>query len=712
MLHQQFDELKLTGCLPSPTGVGLAVLQQTQNDDYTLGDLSRTLAADPTLTGRILRLANSSANSGVEVARTAHQAAVRLGARTVRNVALGFTLVSGHRTGNCRNFDYDHYWSHSLAIAVAAQVLATRVPKVVPSEAFTFGLLSGIGRLALASIHSEAYARILDRVPDYDGLALARAELESFGLNHGQLAAAMFADWRLPDDFVQAELACTETPSEDELEPSAQRLVGLFHSARALADALLTTDADSVALCRARNERMAALRSQFSLSPEEFAQIWSVVAADWREWGKLMNIDATSSTTPTRLTQLAERNEHVATAAAGAADAAMDEPAAAEQRIQDARPADEVVQAPRTEAEAPGSGASDPARGPSAPSAPRPTLISPIRDDQAASTHMRVLVVEDDAVSRKLISFHLAKEGHEVYTAADGRLGLQLALERLPHLVVTDWMMPELDGIELVRALRRSDEGRHMQVILLTGREEEARVIEAFDAGADEYLTKPLNPRILMARVRSAQRVVGYREQITRDAEARNAQLGELAVLNRKLGMAALTDPLTGLPNRRCALERMQQELAISVREGTPLSVILIDIDRFKSVNDEFGHDTGDAVLREVANSLRACIRATELVCRLGGEEFLVICPRANLAKAALIAERMRLASEARVIEHGEFRRAVTLSLGVAELDRANPNVDRLIKIADERTYQAKQAGRNRVISAPPNGGTTLRATG
>jgi len=646
MLEKQFDELKLTGCLPSPTGVGLSVLHQTQNDDYTLADLSRTLAADPTLTGRILRLANSSLNSGFEVARTAHQAAVRLGARTVRNVALGFTLVSGHRSGACRNFDYDYYWSHSLAIAVAGQVLATRVPRLEPSEAFTFGLLSGIGRLALASIHPESYARILEQVNDSDGLKLGRLEREAFGLNHGMLAAAMFEDWHLPADYVQAVLACAESQTDAELEPTAMRLVRVFHGARALADALTTTDKDSVALCRARNERLAALRSGFGLSAEEFGLIWNQVAADWREWGKIMNITANTTTTPRRLVQLAERSEQPAAVALSATN---------------------VLPVPAPEGE--------------------------------AGAAMRVLVVEDDAVSRKLLAYHLGKDGHTVYCAEDGELGLELALEHDPHLVITDWMMPKMDGIELVRALRRSDESRHMQVILLTGREEEARVIEAFDAGVDEYLTKPLNPRILMARVRSAQRVVGYREQINRAAEGSKRQVAEMAVLNRKLHNAALTDTLTELPNRRHAIERLQQELGSATREGTRLSVIMIDIDKFKSVNDQHGHDAGDAVLRDVARSLRGCIRATELVCRLGGEEFLVICPRASAAKASLIAERMRLASEANVIEHGDFRRAVTLSLGVAELDAATSTIDRLIKLADERVYQAKQAGRNRVVS-------------
>src|SRR5688572_21142179 len=174
MLQKQFDELKLTGCLPSPSGVGLSVLEQTRGDDYTLAELSRTLAADPTLTGRVLRLANSSLNAGVEPARTAHQAAARLGARTLRDVALGFTLGAGHPSGRCRDFDYDHYWSHSLATAVAGQALAARLPGLAPSEAFTFGQLTGIGRLALASIHPETYARVLDQAPHAGLPELAR----------------------------------------------------------------------------------------------------------------------------------------------------------------------------------------------------------------------------------------------------------------------------------------------------------------------------------------------------------------------------------------------------------------------------------------------------------------------------------------------------------------------------------------------------------
>lgn len=682
MLQKQFDELKLTGCLPSPSGVGLSVLQQTQTDNFTLEDISRTLAADPTLTGRILRLANSSANSGVEVARTAHQAAVRLGVRTVRNVALGFTLVSGHRSGSCSNFDYDQYWSHSLAIAVTAQVLATRVPRMVPSEAFTFGLLAGIGRLALASIHPEAYTKVLSQVRDGDSLELAKAERVAFGLDHGELGAAMFRDWHLPSDYVQAVLACAESPSDETLDPMAERLVSVFHGARSLADALTTTDEDSVALCRARNERLASLRATFNLTPEEFNQLWSQVSSDWREWGKIMNIEADCKTTPGRLAELARRPER------------EPEPEA----VEGARGGD--------------IGDGEPALSTGLASENANLLPTAfVRNEPNGGSCMRVLVVEDDPITRKLIGFHLAKDGHQVFSASNGKEGLKLAFDHSPHLVVSDWMMPELDGIELVRSLRRSEEGRHLQIILLTGREEEQRVIEAFDAGADEYLTKPINPKILMARVRSAQRVFGLREQVKSDADQLSRKVAEMAVLNRKLQMAALTDPLTELPNRRHALERLSQEVAQSMRDGTPLSVISIDIDKFKSVNDAHGHDTGDAVLRDVARSLRGCVRATELVCRVGGEEFLVICSRATAAKAALIAERMRLASEANTTHHGEFRRAVTLSLGVAEFDRARPSIDGMLKLADERTYLAKQGGRNRVV-AQDAGDSALRATG
>ncbi|HVS17399.1 MAG TPA: HDOD domain-containing protein, partial [Planctomycetota bacterium] len=148
MLEKQFEELKLTGNLPSPSGVGLALLQITARSDASIDEVVTILQADPTLTGRVLKMANSAALAVTQPATTVREAAMRLGLSSVRNVALGFSLLAGNRSGRCSAFDYDEYWSHSLATAVASQIVAERTGGIEPSGAFTCGLLSGIGRLA------------------------------------------------------------------------------------------------------------------------------------------------------------------------------------------------------------------------------------------------------------------------------------------------------------------------------------------------------------------------------------------------------------------------------------------------------------------------------------------------------------------------------------------------------------------------------------
>jgi diguanylate cyclase (GGDEF)-like protein len=258
--------------------------------------------------------------------------------------------------------------------------------------------------------------------------------------------------------------------------------------------------------------------------------------------------------------------------------------------------------------------------------------------------------------------------------------------------------MPEMDGLELAKSLRRSSETRATYVLLLTGREEEGRVIEAFDAGVDEYVVKPFNPKILLARVRAGQRLIELREQVEHDRLQRDRQMAEMAVLNRKLEAAAMTDVLTRLPNRRYAMRKLEEELSSALAGGAPLSVIMIDIDHFKQVNDRFGHDMGDLVLRETAAVLRNTTRKGDTVCRLGGEEFLVICSKAALPQCAMTAERIRGAIEENVIGFG-FERAVTVSLGAASLSCGAQTVDELLKLADRRVYAAKAAGRNRVCS-------------
>jgi two-component system cell cycle response regulator len=274
--------------------------------------------------------------------------------------------------------------------------------------------------------------------------------------------------------------------------------------------------------------------------------------------------------------------------------------------------------------------------------------------------------------------------------------------------VLTDWTMPEMDGVELCKALRSTREGRTIYVLLLTGRGEYQRIVEAFDAGADDYVNKPFNAEVLLARVRAGQRMIELREQVEADRRDRARQLARMAVLNRKLKTAAMTDILTRLPNRRYAMGRLDQEVATALRSSQPLCAILIDIDHFKSVNDRYGHDVGDRVLQETAEVLKGSIRRGDIAARLGGEEFLVICPGSDMAGAIQVAQRIRDA----VSQHPfvDLAGNLTVSLGVAELSGGCTTVDTLLKHADRRVYLAKARGRDQVCADEGDGRDRARA--
>ena len=310
---------------------------------------------------------------------------------------------------------------------------------------------------------------------------------------------------------------------------------------------------------------------------------------------------------------------------------------------------------------------------------------------------MSILVAEDNASLRLIIKATLKKAGHMVYLAKDGKEALALALDKLPQTVITDWVMPGMDGLELTRALRKTEQGKSMYILMLTGQEDAEQLVEAFDAGVDDYVNKPFAPRFLHARRRAAQRVVHLEAEWEREREDLRHLAAELAVTNRRLQQAALNDVLTGLPNRRSAMERLEEAWSATSRSGSPLSVMLIDIDGFKKINDTHGHAAGDAALKAVAETLRSSARKQDAVCRLGGEEFLVICRDADLKASLQSAERLRsaVASNAMVADGVSIR--LTVSVGVAAREGGTANIDALIRAADQATYAAKDAGRNRI---------------
>jgi diguanylate cyclase (GGDEF)-like protein len=298
---------------------------------------------------------------------------------------------------------------------------------------------------------------------------------------------------------------------------------------------------------------------------------------------------------------------------------------------------------------------------------------------------MRVLIAEDDLTSRILLTKVLEKWGYDVTVTSDGAAAWE-ALQKpdAPRLAILDWMMPEMDGIDVCRRARALETRQPPYIILLTALGEKDDMMTGFEAGADDYVGKPYDPAELRARVEVGRRLVELNDELI------EAQL--------KLEVQALTDALTGLPNRRAIVETLEAELQRSSREGTGLAVGMLDIDRFKRVNDEWGHAAGDAVLCELARRMEAALRSYDSVGRFGGEEFLVVVPGVTGSQLGELLERLRGAVAEAPFMAGGRDLTVTVSLGGAVF--AGESMDALIARADDALYEAKARGRDLVVLA------------
>jgi len=296
---------------------------------------------------------------------------------------------------------------------------------------------------------------------------------------------------------------------------------------------------------------------------------------------------------------------------------------------------------------------------------------------------MRVLAAEDNPVFQSMLKTMLTRWGYEAVMARDGNEAWNiLEREDAPRLAVLDWMMPGMDGVEICRRIRAANREPYIYILLLTARTESQDLIEGMDAGADDYLTKPFNAHELRVRIRAGRRILDLQEELLQAREALREQ--------------ATHDGLTGLLNRTSILEKLDDELARAARSGTPVSVLMIDLDRFKSVNDTQGHLAGDAVLREAASRLKSTSRRYDSVGRYGGEEFLVVLPGCETAAAYAQAERLREAIASVPFRADSRPLAMSCSIGLACSVQCSPGS--LIREADDALYVAKAQGRNRVI--------------
>jgi two-component system cell cycle response regulator len=281
---------------------------------------------------------------------------------------------------------------------------------------------------------------------------------------------------------------------------------------------------------------------------------------------------------------------------------------------------------------------------------------------------MKIIIVEDEPISRRILENFLIECGYEVLSASDGIGALEIIRSPdAPRLVISDWMMPNMNGVELCEKIRGT-------------KAEKGDIIKGLESGADDFIVKPFDREELKYRVKIGERIINLEQRIMHLAN---------------------TDYLTGVLNRRAFMERMEGEINRSIRNKKEISIILMDIDHFKKVNDKFGHQVGDLVLQKFTERVLMASRSYDFVGRYGGEEFIVGLPETNMEQSLLIAERMRQNIEEMQLtfpDNPQVALRITASFGITScVIESFEKIDSVIKLADDALYRAKTEGRNRV---------------
>lgn len=609
-----FDELKAADRLPSPSGTALAIMKLILRDDATAQQVAQLVQSDPALSGRILRFANSAAFGARRPIASIQDAVVIMGMHSVRNFALSLSLVGNHLQGHCQNFDYQAYWSESLALAVAMAAITAREHTAAPDEAFTLGLLADIGRLALATVWPDIYSECLSLAKGDRLLALER---EHFEINHEELSFLLLTDWGLPGIFLEA-LKISRNPALQET-PRTARFARQLIFARQIARYCLADDEYKTALL----SDLQREASQHGIDAATLPVFVEGIIRHWRDWGDLTNVST------------------------------------------DVRHA-------------------------------------PPKSEPMVATSLNLLLIDDDTILLTRLSRQLKTQGHRVEICRDGETALKKIVDSKIDMVITDWRMQPMDGLTLCKSLRATHFGKNLYLIMLTATENEDALVEAFDAGIDDYVTKPVHLRVLLARIRAGQRIIKLQQELLWEHKQMERASAELALANRRLERIAHTDLLTGLPNRRYALRRLEQEWEAAQRFRRPLSVLMLDLDRFKAINDRLGHDAGDTALAHIARVISKAKRASDIACRLGGEEFLIIAVNTDPDSALKLGERIRFAIEKNQPQKLPLPHPITVSIGVSGSACVKLNWKELIKLSDKALYSVKQSGRNGVQIISP----------
>jgi two-component system cell cycle response regulator len=295
---------------------------------------------------------------------------------------------------------------------------------------------------------------------------------------------------------------------------------------------------------------------------------------------------------------------------------------------------------------------------------------------------MRIAIVDDDPISRQILRTSLKRFGYEVIEASDGQAAWEMIQEQNPRFIITDWLMPRMDGLELIRNIRAAVQKNYTYIIIISGKEDKNDVITGLEAGADDYLVKPFDGLELRARVCIGVRILELET--------------DLKIARDQMEAMAMHDYLTGLLSRRAIYTHLKGELDRAFRENHPLSVIMMDLDHFKSLNDQYGHLVGDQALCLVSEQVMRNVRSYDWAGRWGGDEFLIVLPNTSSEEAKVISERICTKISSLGIETPDNARVyIQASLGVITHHQGNISIDQLIHQTDNALYSAKMAGRH-----------------
>ncbi|KPA16820.1 response regulator receiver modulated diguanylate cyclase [Candidatus Magnetomorum sp. HK-1] len=297
---------------------------------------------------------------------------------------------------------------------------------------------------------------------------------------------------------------------------------------------------------------------------------------------------------------------------------------------------------------------------------------------------MKILVADDSEMTRMILQGRLKQWGYEPVNACDGQEAWDILRKKgRPRVALIDWMMPKMNGIQVCENIRKYIKEPYIYTILLTAKKGKEDLVQAMNAGADDFISKPFDPHILKVRLRAGMRITNLQD--------------ELIAAREELRIQATHDSLTQLFNRSAMMNMIIREISRSQRDNSSIGLLMIDLDHFKSINDSYGHLVGDEILRKLSARMKTCTRRYDTIGRYGGEEFIILLPHCGKQEVFIVAERLRQSVCEKPFETSEGPLNVSISLGTTWVTPSEQDCSEedLIRVADKALYSAKHKGRN-----------------